>query len=58
MAYNIDASSDSCCPGTSVLVNKLGLEEQALPERVSRWRSGCLAGFRRWIFFKACLVGT
>lgn len=29
MAYSIDASGDSCYPGTSVLVNKLGIEDQA-----------------------------
>lgn len=29
MAYSIDSSSDSCYPGTSVLVNKLGIQNQA-----------------------------
>lgn len=29
MAYSINASSDSCYPGTSVLINKLGIEDQA-----------------------------
>ena len=29
MSYSIDASSDSCYPGTSVLVNKLGIQDQA-----------------------------
>lgn len=28
MAYSIDASGDSCYPGTSVLVNKLGIKDQ------------------------------
>lgn len=29
MAYSIDSSSDGCYPGTSVLVNKLGIQNQA-----------------------------
>ena len=29
MAYSIDPSGDSCYPGTSVLVNKLGIQNQA-----------------------------
>lgn len=29
MAYSLDSSKDSCYPGTTVLVNKLGLQEQA-----------------------------
>lgn len=29
MAYSIDSSSGSCYPGTSVLVNKLGIQNQA-----------------------------
>ena len=29
MAYSIDSSSDSCYPGTSILVNKLGIQNQA-----------------------------
>lgn len=29
MAYSIDSSGDSCYPGTSVLVNKLGIQDQA-----------------------------
>ena len=29
MAYSIDPSGDSCYSGTSVLVNKLGIQNQA-----------------------------
>lgn len=29
MAYSIESSSDSCYPGTTVLVNKLGIQNQA-----------------------------
>ena len=29
MAYSLDSSKDSCYPGTTVLINKLGLREQA-----------------------------
>lgn len=29
MAYSIESSHDSCYPGTTVLVNKLGIQEQA-----------------------------
>lgn len=29
MAYSIDASDNSCYPGTSVLINKLAIRDQA-----------------------------
>lgn len=28
MAYSIESSQDSCYPGTSVLINKLGIQNQ------------------------------
>lgn len=33
MAYTIDAIQDNCYPGTTVLVNKLGLKDQALLDK-------------------------
>lgn len=29
MSYSIESSQDSCYPGTSVLINKLGIQNQA-----------------------------
>lgn len=29
MAYNIESSQDSCYPGTSILINKLGIQNQS-----------------------------
>ena len=68
MAYSIDPSGDSCYPGTSVLVNKLGIQNQAqLDEnetlivgvkslQSSPWLDVCLPGLSRWIFSAACRV--
>ncbi len=33
MAYSVTASQDSCYPGSTVLVNKIGLREQSALDR-------------------------
>ena len=36
MSYSVEASQDSCYPGTNVLINKLGLHDQAALDQAER----------------------
>lgn len=39
MAYSIDPIQDSCYPGTTVLVNKLHIHDEAAPYVSGGWQS-------------------